>query len=165
VPLHAQYADLVVAGQPDPDDPDASVAPHFVQSLLLSSGRPVWLVPYAGAIDSLGERPMIAWDGSRGATRAWHDALPLLERATHVTVVILANPEDDRPAAGSLTSEFVSALKLHGVRADLHVRHTMWRRERGEMLLSEAADLGADLIVAGAYGHARVTERVLGSGP
>ncbi|SIT50657.1 hypothetical protein BN2476_880002 [Paraburkholderia piptadeniae] len=56
---------------------------------------------------------MIAWDGSRAATRAWHDALPLLQRATHGAVVMLAEPEDDRPATVSLT--FATALRWYGV--------------------------------------------------
>ncbi|SIT50655.1 UspA domain-containing protein (fragment) [Paraburkholderia piptadeniae] len=58
---------------------------------------------------------MIVWDGGRAATRAWHDALPLLQRATHGRVVMLAEPEDDRPATGPLTSEFATALRWYGV--------------------------------------------------
>lgn len=88
--------------------------------------------------------------------------MPLLKRATRAMVVMLTGLDDDQPAASALTGEIVTALTLHGVHVDIHVHHMTSRRERGEILLSQAADLGADLIVAGAFGHPRVMELVLG---
>ena len=114
MPLHAPHADLIVAGQPDPDDPEAFVAPHFVANLL-SVGRPVLQVPYASATDSIGTRPMIAWDCSRAAARAWHDAPPLLKRAARAPRVMVTDLDDDPPAASAFYGEIATVLALRGV--------------------------------------------------
>ncbi|MGE5792971.1 MAG: universal stress protein, partial [Bacteroidota bacterium] len=77
VPLHARYADLVVAGQPD--DADASgVEPDFVERLLLAAGRPVLVVPYAGNFADAGRKVLVAWNASRESTRALTDSIPML---------------------------------------------------------------------------------------
>jgi nucleotide-binding universal stress UspA family protein len=157
--LHARYADLTVVGQ-GIDLRDAPYDLAFLpEELALGVGRPVLVVPRYGAFDTVGERVLIAWNGSREATRAVHDAIPLLKRATKVTVLSI-DPEHD---SGSREPSADIALHLarHGVAAeaastvglDIGV---------GDLLLSRAADLGADLIVMGAYGHSRVREMVLG---
>jgi len=157
--LHARYADLTVVGQ-GIDLKDAPYELAFLpQELALGVGRPVLVVPRYGTFDTVGERVLVAWNGSREATRAVHDALPLLKLATNVTVLSI-DPERD---TGDRTPSADIALHLarHGVPAegmstlglDISV---------GDLLLSRAADLGADLIVMGAYGHSRVRELVLG---
>ena len=158
VTLHARYADLAIIGQDDPDNP--AVAAGVAQSALLGSGRPVLVVPFIGA-KSLGERVLVAWNATREAARAVNDALPLIEGAKQVTVLSI-NPargiagEGDVPAA-----DIAHHLARHGVKAE--AAHT--RTEDigiGEVILSRAADLGADLIVMGGYGHSRAREFVLG---
>lgn len=72
--MHARYADLVVVGQDDPDDP--SVGRNLPEQLVLASGRPVLLIPYIGAGQTMGERIVVAWDASREAARAVSDAMP-----------------------------------------------------------------------------------------
>jgi nucleotide-binding universal stress UspA family protein len=119
----------------------------------------VLVVPRYGTFDTVGERVLVAWNGSREATRAVHDALPILKLATKVTVLSI-DPERD---TGDRIPSADIALHLarHGVAAegtstvglDISV---------GDLLLSRAADLGADLIVMGAYGHSRMRELVLG---
>ncbi|MHA7205581.1 universal stress protein, partial [Burkholderia pseudomallei] len=81
VPHYARYADLVIAGQTDPDDPETYVDDSFPDTLVLSAGRPVLLLPYAGMPSAIGTRVLVAWDGSREATRAVHDAAPFLALA------------------------------------------------------------------------------------
>ena len=157
--LHARYVDLTVVGQ----GRDLVNAPYDLaflpEELVLGVGRPVLVVPRYGTFETVGERVLIAWNGSREATRAVHDAIPLLQLATKVTVLSV-DPERD---SGSRVPSADIALHLarHGVAAeaastvglDIGV---------GDLLLSRAADLGVDLIVMGAYGHARVREMVLG---
>jgi nucleotide-binding universal stress UspA family protein len=155
VALHARYADLTVIGQDDPDEASASLAEH----LLIEVGRPLVVVPYAGRFAEIGSRVLVAWNGSREATRAVHDALPLLKTAKLVRVIAV-NPagggHGDIPGA-----DICLHLSRHGVNAvgeqiqseDLNV---------GEMLLSRAADEDVDLIVMGAYGRSRLRELVLG---
>jgi nucleotide-binding universal stress UspA family protein len=157
--LHARYADLTIVGQGvDVEDGPAELA--FVpEELALGVGRPILVVPRYGTFPTVGERVVIAWNGSREATRAVNDALPLLERATKVTVLSI-DPKD-QPESRVPGADIALHLARHGVAAevasiegsDIGV---------GDALLSRVADLGADLIVMGAYGHSRLREMVLG---
>ncbi len=152
-------ADLVVAGQYDPADPDSFVATRFLETLVLDSGRPVLVIPYAGKFDVPGARAMVAWNGSREATRALHDAMPLI--AGGAARVLCAQGAGPRPDA-SLPGHAVAALASHGVQADVEHCQEGSDLAIGEMLLSRAADFGADLVVMGAYGRGRLRELVLG---
>jgi nucleotide-binding universal stress UspA family protein len=158
VPLHARYADLVVIGQPDADRP-AGLAPDFAHRVVLSAGRPVLVVPYVGRFDAIGKQVLVAWDGHREAARAATDALPLLQTADKVTVVCInpnASPHGEQPGA-----DIALYLARHGVHCTVsNLRGS--DIDAGNQLLSYAADLAADLIVMGAYGHSRLSEVVLG---
>ncbi|MFQ5937950.1 MAG: universal stress protein [Acidiferrobacterales bacterium] len=157
--LHARYVDLVVTGQVDRTDPMSLSG--LTERVALESGRPVLTIPYIGAGKSIGERVLIAWNGSREAIRAIHDALPLLLRAKEVTVLSI-NPPGGAAGDGDIPGADISLhLARHGVKAeaDQIEAHDI---SVGDMLLSRAADKGVDLIVMGAYGHSRLRELVLG---
>jgi nucleotide-binding universal stress UspA family protein len=158
VPVHARYADVTVLGQTDPDSPGPRDLPERV---LMSSGRPALIVPYAGTFPTLGQRVMVAWDAGREAARAVGDALPILERAASVRVVSI-NPRGT-PAGHGPTPGADIALHLarHGLRVEASTV-TADDLRVDDMLLSLAADFGADLIVMGGYGHSRLGELVLG---
>ena len=156
VRLSARYADLVIAGQPEPDDPAAK---SFAGELVLSAGRPVLFVPYAGRFDDTGKRVLVAWNASREAARAVTDALPLLARAESVEVVAF---DPEAGSHGEVPGADVALfLARHGVKATA-ARQSAPDLEIGAQILSRAADLGADLIVMGGYGHSRLRELVLG---
>lgn len=155
--IHARYADLIILGQTDPDVELPSVPGDFPELVCLSVGRPVLVVPYAGGFSHIGERVLIAWNGSREATRAVSDALPLLKRAKQVTVLVI---NADRDAHGEIPGADITwYLARHGVEAQVMQAVS---EDVGELLLSRAADLSADLLVMGAYGHSRLKEMVLG---
>jgi nucleotide-binding universal stress UspA family protein len=158
--LHARYADLTIVGQANPDAP-AVVPPDLTERLVLGAGRPVLLVPYAGTFATLGERVLVAWSATREAARAVHDALPLLDATSKVTAVTVV--ERDRPEVDEQepAEQLARHLARHGVQAEgsLIVSEDV---DVGALLLSRAADLVADLIVMGAYGHSRLREIVLG---
>jgi nucleotide-binding universal stress UspA family protein len=158
VTLHARYADLAIVGQDDPDK--RAVAAGVAQSALLGSGRPVLVVPFIGA-KRLGERVLVAWNATREAARAVNDALPLLEGAKQVTVLSI-NPERGIAGEGDVPAADIALhLARHGVKAE--AAHTEAEDIGvGEVILSRAADFGADLIVMGGYGHSRTREFVLG---
>lgn len=157
--LHARYCDLAVVGQHDPDGGSYFDMPD---RLILSLGWPVLIVPYAGSYPKLGRKVMVAWDGSRMATRAVNDALPLLEKADSVAVMA-ANPGDAEAGHGAVPSADICAhLARHGVKAEAQHVQTDGSVSVADMLLSRAADGGIDLFVMGAYGHARWREIVLG---
>ncbi|WP_277182921.1 universal stress protein [Caballeronia sp. BR00000012568055] len=161
VPHFARCADLVIASQDDPTDPESYVGEHFPETLVLSSGRPILLLPYTGFFSSIGKHPMIAWDGSREATRAVHDALPLLKSAERVTIVCV-DPNRGEAGAGIPGAELATCIARHGVKAEVSSSTGTSEASAGEVLLSRAADLNADLVVMGGYGHARWQEMVLG---
>ena len=154
--LSARYADLVIAGQPEPEEPTSM---GLAGELLLSVGRPVLFVPYAGHFLDAGKRVLVAWNASREATRAVTDALPLLARAESVEVVAFdpgAGEHGDVPGA-----DLALYLARHGVKATA-ARQSAPDVEIGSQLLSRAADTSVDLIVMGGYGHSRLRELVLG---
>jgi len=158
VPLHARYADLVVIGQPNATEA-GSVEPDFVERLLLAAGRPILLVPYAGDFADAGKRAIVAWNASREAARAVTDAIPLLREAQAVQVIAF-NP--DAAAHGAVPGADVGLyLARHGIKVTVS-QQTAADVDVGNQLLSRAADLDADLIVMGGYGHSRLRELVLG---
>lgn len=148
----ALYADLLVLGQPDPRDPAAlETPPDMVPLLTIASGKPALVVPYISERPSIGRSVLVAWKPTREAAAAVTAALPLLQHAERVDLA--CDPED--------WSAIAAFLQAHGVKA-AHASSGEGDREAGERLLSLAADLSADLLVMGCYGHSRVREWVLG---
>lgn len=157
---HARYADLVIMGQVDPDDP-LTGTPELAEDVLLGSGRPVLMVPYIGALRAPGRRILVAWDAGREAARAVSDALPLLETADKVLVAIV-NPQRGGQAHGQEPGADIALhLARHGVNVDVQV-YTQRDLSIGDVLLARIADENVDLMVLGAYGHTRLREMVLG---
>ena len=149
--LHARYADLAVLGQADPDNPP--LGPGIVEAVLLGAGRPTLVVPFIGA-QSIGKRVLVAWNATREAARAVNDALPLLGQAEQVTVLSV-NPARGIAGDGDVPAADIALhLARHGLKAEAAYT-TAEDVSVGDVILSRAADLGADLIVMGGYGHSR----------
>lgn len=151
--------DLVVLGQTDPggDSPVPRVLPEDVVQQL---GRPVLVVPYIGDFTTF-DHVMIAWNGTREAARALHDAMFIIERADAVTVIEVDAPAGADALPSHLAADVVAALKRRGVEAAAEPTVTDGTPV-ADIILSRAADLTADLIVMGAYSHSRLRELVLG---
>jgi len=129
--------------------------------VMLSVGRPVLVGPYVGEFKALAEHVLLCWNAAREAARALTDALPLLQRAKKVTI-LSANPEQTPSGHGEAPgSDIALYLARHGVRAEAS-RAVSKEVDIGSLILSRAFDVGADMIVMGAYGHSRVREIVLG---
>jgi nucleotide-binding universal stress UspA family protein len=104
---------------------------------------------------------LVGWDSSREATRAINDAMPLLQAAQAVTVLAI-DPTDGPAGHGEMPGADIALhLARHGVKATIESTVSAGIGI-GNVLLSRASDLGADLLVMGAYGHSRVRELVLG---
>ncbi len=140
--VHANYADLTVC--------TADVA----RDLVFAAATPVIAAPTSGKAQPP-RRPLVAWNGSREAARAVHDALPLLEAAEAVDILVID------PSQDGMGIDIARSLGRHGVKAN--VRERLARgADVGELLLEEVRTSGADLLVMGAYGHSRMREWVLG---
>ena len=153
----ARRFDLAIVGQAEPNK--RAVEELIGESALFESGRPVIMVPYIQKAPLKLDRVMACWDGSRPAARAIADAMPLLERAGLVEVVIVANErgkKDEIPGA-----DMGQHLARHGLKVDIK-RISEGSINVADALLSHAADFSADLIVMGGYGHSRLREFVLG---
>jgi len=161
VALHARYADLAVLGQRDPADTSLAAAGNVATTTLLSSGRPILVLPYVGDYPTVGHNVLVGWKSTREATRAINDALPLLAEADKVTVLSI-NPEAGIGGEGDLPAADIALhLARHGVKAA--AAHTVATEiPEGDTLLNYADDIGADLIVAGGYGHSRTRELMFG---
>ena len=118
------------------------------------------MVPYAGSFSKVGEHVLVAWDASREATRALTDALPLLKRARRVTVMAV-NPEKAHRHGAEPGADIALFLARHGVKVEATAQSS-GGLDVGNFLLSRIADLDVDLLVMGAYGHARLRELMLG---
>ncbi|MCJ7798892.1 MAG: universal stress protein [Polaromonas sp.] len=156
----ALYADLLVMGQHDPSSaPSSGVPADFVESVMVASGKPALVLPYAGMLPAvIGETAVIAWKPSREAALAVSAAMPLLQRARQVYVLAW---DGEQSSANDDLLSLAGYLKLHGVNPVWH-RQGKETHALGELLLSRVCDLEADLLVMGCYGHSRAREWVLG---
>ncbi|CAJ0772647.1 MAG: universal stress protein [Ralstonia sp.] len=158
----ARETDLLVVGQRNHDDPDEFIAGDFVETLILESGRPVLVVPYAGNFTALPKRVLLAWSGGRESARALHDAMPMMTGAT-VHVLQITSTQPKHWAEETTVGQVARALNARGIHTTVEEADCADSDTAvGELLLSRAADFNADLIVMGAYGHSRLRELVLG---
>jgi nucleotide-binding universal stress UspA family protein len=157
----ARRSDVVVMGQADPRRADAAIMKEEIETILLRAGRPVLILPYAGKFDLPAPRVMIGWNGSREATRAVHDALPMLARAASVTVFSVATDPSDDWDVDLGAVDLAAHLAHHGVTVTLS-RTVADGLPQAAALLNEAADLGIGMLVTGAYAQTPMRERVLG---
>ena len=158
VPQYAHHADLCIIGQGVTSEGYCG----FPEQMLLVSGRPVLFVPATGDVPTLGRHIVIAWDSSRAAARAVSDALPLIEHAEKTTLLSI-NSDDYIARHGAFpTRKLIGHLTRHGVLVHQVRRDHIGAGAIADTLLSEAHSLGADLLVAGAFGHARMREKLLG---
>jgi len=159
VPQHARFADLCILSQ------DVTASPTvytFSEQLLFMSGRPVVFVPANALFDTLGRHILVAWNSSRASTRAVNDALPLIERAENVTVLAV-NPAEFSKRYGALPPErMVEHLRRHGASVEGIWLNDIPTGSIADVVLGEARKIGADLMVAGAFGQPRLWEKLMG---
>jgi nucleotide-binding universal stress UspA family protein len=159
VPLlseNGRYADLIILGQTNPDAPRPG-GRALIEAALFETGRPVLVVPYAAAPSSGMKHALIAWNGSREAARAVHDALPLLALMEQVTVLVVEpTAQDHEPGA-----DIARHLARHGLNVTVQ-RAVAPDISVGDVILNTIAEQSADLLVMGGYGHSRLREFMLG---
>jgi nucleotide-binding universal stress UspA family protein len=154
----ARRFDLSVFMQSDPNGVDND---DMIETSLFESGRPLIVVPYIQKDGLKLDHVVCCWDGSRAATRAINDALPLLIKAAAVDLLIVLNDKTKSDKNEIRGAEMAKHLARHDVKvrveaipaADIDVANA---------ILSHVADESATLIVMGGYGHARLREMILG---
>ncbi len=154
--VHARHADLTILGQAAGEG--AIEQTRAIEALLFGSGRPILLVPAAGTYKADIRHVLCAWNGSREAARAVADAMPLLRRAEHVTILSADPPGSATRLPGA---DIALHLARHGVKASSTATYA-GDLTVGDAILNRAADLGADLLVMGGYGHSRMREAIFG---
>ncbi|MGI9378716.1 MAG: universal stress protein [Methyloligellaceae bacterium] len=150
----ARLYDLSVIARPVSDQqvPRASL----LESILFESGHPQLVVPPKKP-DSLGENILVAWNGSSETARATYFSMPFLRRARNIVILKVAGGS----VLGPDTTDLQFALSRHGIEtetrdiaaSDLPI---------GEVILSEAAKMGADMLVKGAYTQSRLRQMIFG---
>ncbi|MGH7188989.1 MAG: universal stress protein [Acetobacteraceae bacterium] len=172
VAKRARTADLVVLGQPEPEQAKASAHRNMVEDVLMTSGRPVLMIPFAGEFTTIGRNVLIGWVEGPEAARAAHEVLVLATPGAKLTVLTVrrgAAPEDQVELPGA---EIARHLARHGfdVEADETVAGASLPPSftvrpavsEADALLNYATDRAADLLAVGCYGHSRTREMVLG---
>jgi nucleotide-binding universal stress UspA family protein len=130
----------------------------LIEAALFDSGRPVLIVPYIQTQGLRLDHVLVCWDGSRNAARAIADANPFLARAKAIEVVTAGADikSDEIPGA-----DIAHHLARHGLKIEVKSIIAPGL-DVPNAILSHAADVSADFIVMGAYGHSRLREFVLG---
>ena len=152
----SRYADLTVVSNLDAEEAPVSIA-TLPADLVLASGLPVLAVPAVAPASTVGKRILVAWNASPQAARAVHDAMPLLERADSVRILVVGKNEPDR----ILGADIGTHLARHGVKADVEQIEAVASPVE-DIIVSAVKAHGADMVVAGAWGHSRLREWVLG---
>lgn len=159
VARESRAADLVVAGADRSSGPADPLWRLNVSELVMNLGRPMIVVPPEAERLKLSS-VVVGWKDTREARRAVVDALPLLRKAGEVTVVEIVETDEDRSAAARRVADVAAWLSRHDIDA-CHTVPTL-RGSAVEQLATQASDIGADMIVAGAYGHTRLREWIFG---
>jgi nucleotide-binding universal stress UspA family protein len=157
--LAGRVHDLIVVEQRQEgvDEPGWDVA----ETCAVSSGTPTLVVPCEGSVPSVGERVLIAWNGSQQAASAVHGAMPLIHRAKHVTVLIGRGKESLSSITRCPRIDIVGYLERNAVEVSTWAFEAHeW--EAGARILEVAEEANSDLVVMGAYGHPAWRELFLG---
>ena len=153
----ARGGDLIVVRRPSSSHPDRYTEVD-VGPLVIKAGRPVLVCPSSGSY--LSDAPvLVAWKDTREARRAVADALPFLQRSCDVLILECSSEADPGPAMARI-EDIAVALARHQVTARTEVLSPAGKT--GEAVLARAVQLGADLVVAGGYGHTRLGEWAFG---
>lgn len=158
--LNSRYSDLVILEQPDVDARQPADDVRFIGDILLNVTRPVLVAPRSSLSRSVFKRVLVAWNGSNEAARAVNGALPLLQQAELVQVVVVNATETISAHGQEPGADLALYLTRHGVSTD--VCNLKLSTDPAYAVFGQASEFGADLLVMGAYGHSRLREYILG---
>ncbi|MBO0905564.1 universal stress protein [Jiella sonneratiae] len=158
VTRHALCADLVVVAQSHTSEWNGG---GIVTDVLFETGRPILFVPREGRFAEIGRYPVVAWNGTREAARAAFDALPLLAGADLVRVLSIDPHRGGGREGLAPGDDLAASLARHGLTVETATTYS-GEITAGDALLNHLAEVGADLLVMGCYGHSRIREMLFG---
>lgn len=161
VNLYAYCKDLVIVGQTERGSRKGDIDYELPERVVLGSGRPVLIVPYAGEFADVGGRVMVAWKAGRESTRAVNDAMPFLLDASEVRVLAIGPSEVTEGVDKGPCEDICAHLARHGVKAEGE-RFRVEEISVGDALLNQVWEEGCTLLVMGAYAR---TPRGFALGP
>lgn len=152
-----RFSDLVVLPRPYQDNPEGA---SLVEACLFAAERPVLMIPKGCKAPEAGGHVLMGWNDGAEALAAARAALPLLEQAEVADICIIDPPSHaaDRSDPGGAMAQY---LMRHGTRSEVAVL-AKTEPHVGDILLRRAKEVGAHMIVSGAYGHSRLREAVFG---
>ena len=157
--VQARHADLTVMARPSQKNTD--FRHDVLEAVLMESGRPLLLLPTEWTATGGIGKVFVAWNASRAAARALADAAPFLQSAATIVVATIDARPDYRGHGEAPGVDIATHLARHGLAVDLQNLDSLGA-EKGEAILSAAQAAGADLIVLGGYGHARLQQALFG---
>lgn len=157
----ARNFDLVMLRQANPQNKNFPIVEEVAQQVVLLSGRPVFFMPYIGAHHIPCKKAMIAWDGTPAATRAVHDALPILKNIDKVFILVVQKDMKKTAPGSPLADDLASHLERHGVNAKV-VRKSAGTFDVPTVILNEIAENDIDLLVMGGYGTPSLKQKIFG---
>ena len=153
----SRTSDIAILGQYDWSKNYSGIPSDLAENVIIHSGRPALVIPFAGEFPHVGSRPLVAWNGGRESARALNDAIPMMTDAKMVEIFAIKKEGVKRPAE----EELVTHLEKYGIKAKAAHEQEV-QVSITNLLLNHAADESADLIVMGAHGHYGVSHMLKG---
>lgn len=155
----ARAADLVIAAQTDRNESGSAGA--NLDHLLFETGRPTLFVPYAGPVTTTFTKILVAWNGTREASRAVFEALPFIMEADETEILTVDAPDADGDQTRVAGADIAAALLRHGAHVTI-AEESSAGIGVSAAIENHAVETNADLLVMGAYGHSRLREFLFG---
>ncbi|MCK0097343.1 universal stress protein [Yoonia sp. F2084L] len=156
----ARSVDLIVMAQED-DGEDRPLINNLQERVIKESGRPVLVIPRDYTADTLGENIVLGWSETREATRAVHDLVDVASPDAKIRVLRIGKPPSDT-LADHAANDLAVALARHGPQVEV-VHRDKDGEKIADILSHEAFEVGADMLAAGAFGHSRAYDFVIGA--
>lgn len=161
--LQARLCDLLIMSQTDNAESTWAIPPNIAESVIMSTGRPVLVIPYIGnERRPIGQRVLFCWDYGRRAARALADAAPILRQASELTILTV-DPQSEMLRSRDIEpDDLLAYCSAHGFPEPKEVQIKSRDLGIGNSILNAATDYGCDMIVMGLYNRSRVREWILG---
>lgn len=153
--------DLLILRQANPKKDDFAIIKEISEQAILLSGRPIFFMPYIGAHRIPCKKAMIAWDGTPTATRAVHNALPLIKGIKKVIILVVKEGKKKTAKGELLANDLAKHLQRHGVNAKVK-RVNAGTFDVPTVILNEIAENDIDLLVMGGYGTPSLQQKIFG---